>query len=122
MWEAIVDQVGQFFLKVALPILLTAVLGLAAAWIKEQTARIRNQRIREALDEAIERMVRAAEQLYGTGRGEEKFDYVMNRLHQEGLAKYADPSHIEAKVNRIFPNFPDPAPDADGPSEEEDNG
>ena len=80
--------------------ILQAVLALLAAlvtyklipWIKAKTT----QEQQNLLLSITSVLVFAAEQLYGSGRGEEKLDYVVRELEARGFT--ADRAAIEAVV------------------------
>lgn len=80
--------------------ILQAVLALLAAlvtyklipWIKAKTT----QEQQNLLLSITSVLVFAAEQLYGSGRGEEKLDYVVRELETRGFT--ADRAAIEAVV------------------------
>lgn len=80
--------------------ILQAVLALLAAlvtyklipWIKAKTT----QEQQNLLLSITSVLVFAAEQLYGSGRGEEKLDYVVRELESRGFT--ADRAAIEAVV------------------------
>ena len=50
-------------------------------WISSKTT----EKQRENLEAAVRITVYAAEQLYGAGNGEEKLEYVLNKLREEGF-------------------------------------
>ena len=80
--------------------IIEAVITLLAAlvtyklipWIKTKTT-VEQQ---TALNIAARTLVFAAEQIYGNGKGAEKFDYVVMELQKRGFS--ADPAIIEAAV------------------------
>ena len=84
--------------------IIVAVLGLCSAlvtgllvpWLKTKlnTAQL------EKLEAYVKIAVTAAEQLYGAGNGDAKFDYVVEYLSGKGLA--VDRTIIEAKVKELF--------------------
>ena len=51
-------------------------------WLNEKT----NAQQRESLWNVVVTLVDAAEQMIGKGRGEEKLDYVVNKLYQAGCS------------------------------------
>ena len=77
-----------------------AIIALLAAlvtyklipWIKANTT----EKQQSALYNAAKIAVFAAEQIYGAGAGDEKFDYVVMKLQEKGFE--ADPAVIEATV------------------------
>lgn len=80
--------------------IIEAIIGLLAAlityrlipWIKARTT-VAQQ---EQLETAVRIAVFAAEQLYGAGKGEEKFDYAVAWLHEHGYD--VSKADIEAAV------------------------
>jgi len=107
MGGEIAEHVGQWLVEVVLPLLLSLMLAAGIALANKYIQRIQDVRIREILEE----LVRAAEQLFGDGRGPEKFDYVMGEAAERGLT--VSRPQVEATVNALFPRF-DPWPDAEG--------
>ncbi len=83
--------------------ILQALIGLLATvitvklvpWIKARTT----AQQQAMLGTAVDVLVYAAEQLYGAGNGDEKFQYVADRLREKGLA--LDVDMIEAAVRRM---------------------
>lgn len=77
-----------------------AVIALLAAlvtyklvpWIKARTTESQQA----LLSATVRTLVYAAEQLYGAGKGAEKFDYVVGELEKRGFT--ADRAQIEAAV------------------------
>ena len=104
----IAHQIGQWMWQTIVPTAGAALLLAAFALARSYAAKIRDERLREL----ILQLVAAAEQIYGKGAGEEKKSYVLDELASRGAIR--DPALLEAAVNRLFPNFPDPATDADG--------
>lgn len=84
--------------------LINALIALMAAvitafvipWIRSKTT----AQQRELLESVVRTLVFAAEQLYGAGRGEEKLQYVIDRLRMQGYT--VDLALIEATVNTNF--------------------
>lgn len=80
--------------------IIQAVIALIAAlitmklipWIKAKTSIEQQKR----LSAVVKTLVFAAEQLYGAGKGEEKFDYVVSRLEAKGFD--VDLDEIEAAI------------------------
>lgn len=80
--------------------IIEAIIALLAAlvtyklipWIKTKTT-VEQQ---TALNIAARTLVFAAEQIYGSGKGTDKFDYVVMELQKRGFD--ADPAVIEAAV------------------------
>ena len=64
-------------------------------WLNEKT----NAQQRESLWNVVVTLVDAAEQMIGKGRGEEKLDYVVNKLYQAGYS--VDRDMIEAAVKKM---------------------
>lgn len=104
----ILQQIGKLLWELVVPGLSAALLAVAFQLARQYVARIGDERLRALIEE----LVRAAEQIYGAGRGGDKKLYVLDELRARGAA--VDPAMIEAAVNRNYPKFPDPAPDADG--------
>jgi hypothetical protein len=79
---------------------IQAIIALLAAlvtyklipWIKSKTT-VEQQ---TALNIAARTLVFAAEQIYGDGKGADKFDFVVMKLQEHGFT--ADPAVIEAAV------------------------
>ena len=84
--------------------IVVALIGLLSAlityrlipWLKANT-NIKQQAIIKA---AIQTAVYAAEQIYGAGEGEKKFDYVVNRLKEQGYD--VGKTDIEAAVYELL--------------------
>lgn len=64
-------------------------------WLNEKT----NAQQRESLWNVVVTLVEAAEQIIGKGRGDEKFEYVVNKLYQAGYS--VDRDMIEAAVKQM---------------------
>ena len=87
-----------------------AIIALLAAlityklipWIKAHTTKAQQ----DNLEAVVKTLVFAAEQLYGSNKGDEKFRYVQKRLSEKGYDIDADA--IEAAVARYF-NYTAPA-------------
>ncbi len=83
--------------------LLQAVIALLASlitlkvipWIKARTTAQQQVLLRST----TEILVRAAEQLYGSGKGQEKLQYVRDELERRGYQ--VDPAAIEAAVRTV---------------------
>ena len=81
-----------------------AIIALLAAlvtyklvpWIKSKTTAEQQA----LLTATVRTLVYAAEQLYGAGKGAEKFDYVVGELEKRGFT--ADRAEIEAAVAEQF--------------------
>ena len=88
--------------------IINAIIALIAAiisvkvipWIKAKTTNEQQAMMRAAVKTAVF----AAEQLYGAGHGDEKFDFVCNRLRLKGFI--VDKTEIEAAVGEYINNFP----------------
>lgn len=84
--------------------IVVALIGLLAAfityriipWIKANT----NEKQQAIIDAAIKTAVFAAEQIYGAGEGDKKFDYAIQWLHDRGYD--ADKTRIEAAVYELI--------------------
>lgn len=70
-------------------------LVLVVPWIKAKVASIKDQHVRMI----VGALVTAAEQKYGSGKGEEKFRWVVEKAAQKGLR--LDEADIEAEVYRL---------------------
>ena len=106
--------------------IINAVIALIGAiitykvvpWIKTKTT-VEQQKLLEA---TVKTLVFAAEQLYGSGWGQEKLNYVVTRLESSGYT--VDMDMIEAAVMRCFNIKVSVAPedyDAEGEEEEEED-
>lgn len=84
--------------------ILQAIIGLLAAlisyrlipWIKARTTVVQQ----EQLETAVRIAIFAAEQIYGAGKGAEKFDYAVAWLHEHGYD--VSKADIEAAVCEYF--------------------
>lgn len=84
--------------------LIEAVIGVVAAlitfrlipWIKARTTVAQQEQLKAAVRIAIF----AAEQVYGAGKGSEKFDYALGWLHEHGYDVCRE--DIEAAVWEYF--------------------
>lgn len=83
------EVIREFFLSVALPAMGTIVLVALFSVAKQYAAKIKDERLRRL----VEALVLAAEQIYGSGRGEAKKAYV-----QANLPKSVPDALIEATV------------------------
>ncbi|MDD2647340.1 MAG: phage holin, LLH family [Eubacteriales bacterium] len=89
--------------------ILQAVIAIIAAlvtyklipWIKARTTNEQQAYIKAT----IKTLVFAAEQIYGAGKGKEKYAYVVNALKDRGFT--VDPAAIEAAVNENFSHITD---------------
>lgn len=79
-------------------LILAVLTAFIIPWIKSKIDLEKLDRAREW----AEIFVTAAEQMYiGTGRGEEKFNYVADELAKKGI--YLDPDEIEALIeSKVF--------------------
>ena len=87
------EQVVQYVQALAIPGLSVLVVALLARVARYHIARIKDRRLRELLLE----LVKAAEQIYGSGQGAVKLQYVQEQAAQHGV-KEADRAAIEAAV------------------------
>ena len=87
------DIVGEWLRQVLLPGMSTIVIAALFALLRRYIQRIDDERLRQLLLELVE----AAEQIYGSGRGAEKRQFVMEQLRLQGLGNV--PRHaVEAAV------------------------
>ena len=81
----------------ALIALLAAVItAFVIPWIRSKTT----AQQRELLESVVKSLVFAAEQIFGAGRGEDKLQYVIDRLKAQGYT--VDLALIEAAVKENF--------------------
>lgn len=85
------DMINAF-----LALLAAIITGFIVPWIKAKATAEQQQNIRFWVDVAV----KAAEQYFGSGYGEEKKAFVVEWLAQKGFA--ADDALIEAAVNDFF--------------------
>ena len=91
-------------LNIDLTQIVVAVIGLLSAlityrlipWIKTNT----NEKQQALIKAAVQTAVFAAEQIYGAGEGEKKFDYAINWLRDHGYD--VDKNDIEAAVYELI--------------------
>lgn len=76
----------------------TLITGYVIPWVKAKIGTAKMER----LELAVKLGVQAAEQLFGSGKGEAKLDYVENYLEEKGFE--VDRTVIEAKVKELFGN------------------
>ncbi len=76
-----VEFIGQLVRELLLPGLGTLVAAVLFSLLRKYIRRIDDERLRQLLLE----LVRAAEQIYGPGRGSAKRRYVTEKLRQLGL-------------------------------------
>lgn len=93
------EEIGKWLWEVVVPGLGSLALYAAFQLARVYIDRIRNEQVREVLRE----LVRAAEQKYGAGAGEQKLNYVVEQADLRGLP--VDEASIEAMVNTEFPKF-----------------
>lgn len=82
-------------LQALIGLLATLIAARLIPWIKARTT----AQQQAMLGAAVDVLVYAAEQLYGAGNGEAKFQYVADRLREKGLSMDVDT--IEAAVRRM---------------------
>ena len=71
----------SFSLKnVLLPGVSTLIIAFVCELVRHYIRRIKDERLRELL----ERLVNAAEQIYGSGEGAAKYEYVVRQAQQRG--------------------------------------
>lgn len=87
IWQAAAPAIGT-----VAGALIIALVGYLIALVKRKTAVIDNK----LLQGIIERLVVAAEQTFGAGNGQAKFEWVAEQLANRGLK--VDPADIEALV------------------------
>jgi len=88
--------VTQWLQGLVVPGLGALVAAVVFAALRKYIQRIDDDRLRELLLE----LVRAAEQIYGPGRGAEKRRYVEQRLRQLGLERVPR-EKVEAAVHQV---------------------
>ena len=87
------DVVGEWLRQILLPGMGTLVIAALFTLLRRYIQRIDDEKLRELLSELVE----AAEQIYGSGRGAEKRQFVMEQLRLQGLGSV--PRHaVEAAV------------------------
>lgn len=87
IWQAAAPAIGT-----VVGALIIALAGYLIALVKAKTKAIDN----ELLQGLIERLVAAAEQMFGAGNGKDKYEWVADQLRERGLE--VDPADIEALV------------------------
>ncbi len=90
------EGVAQCLQGLVLPGLGALVAAVVFALARKYIQRIDDERLRELLLE----LVRAAEQIYGSGRGAEKRRYVAEKLRQLGLERVPR-EKVEAAVHQV---------------------
>jgi hypothetical protein len=93
------EQIGTWLWEVVVPGLESLALAAAFQLARVYIARMKHEAVREILRE----LVRAAEQKFGVGAGEEKLKYVVEQADLRGLP--VDEASIEAMVNTEFPKY-----------------
>lgn len=101
--------------------LANALIALVAAvitafvipWIRSKTT----AQQRTLLESVVKTLVYAAEQLYGAGNGEDKLQYVIDRLNAMGYT--VDLPLIEATVKTYFGHWGDDEAEEDAPGVED---
>ena len=81
--------------NVLLPGISTIVVGFICQLVRQYIQRIKDERLREFL----ERLVNAAEQIYGSGEGAAKYEYVVRQAQQRGYP--VSRADVEAAVYQI---------------------
>ena len=82
-------------LEITITVILIVVTWRIMPWIKTKVSAAQ----RESLDRMIDTMVQAAEQIYDSDMGKQKFDAVINWLSAKGVI--VDIAQIEAAVYRL---------------------
>lgn len=83
-------------IQAAIVLLATIITCKLVPWIKAKTT----SEQQSYLTAVVKTLVYAAEQIYGSGMGQEKMDYVIDHLHNRGLT--VDLAQIEAAVRENF--------------------
>ncbi len=90
------EVIGGWLQQVLLPGLSALLVAAVLALVRRYINRLDDERLRRLLLE----LVRAAEQIYGPGRGAEKRRFVMDRLRESG-AGAVEREQIEAMVYEL---------------------
>lgn len=90
------ETVGAVLREVVTPGLSAAVLVAVFGFVREWAKQMKDERLRQVLLA----LVRAAEQLYGPGKGEAKRRYVREKMKQNGLGQLNRES-LEAAVYEV---------------------
>ncbi len=90
------EVIGGWLREVLLPGVGTVLFAAAFGLVRRYASRLEDERLRQLLLE----LVRAAEQIYGPGRGEAKRDYVIAKLREHGYTD-VDRAKIEAMVFEV---------------------
>ena len=86
----------SFSLKnILLPGISTIVVGFICQLVRQYIQRIKDERLREFL----ERLINAAEQIYGSGEGAAKYENVVRQAQQRGYR--VSRADVEAAVYQI---------------------
>jgi hypothetical protein len=109
-----VEAAGNFVQHFVIPLVSAYAIGAAGRWLARHGVIIDEAHYRAKLEDLLEDAVRAAEQKFGPKAGEEKRQAVLEHMLDLGYSKKEIDTALEAKVNTLYPNFPDPAVDADG--------
>lgn len=102
-------------METVIALLAMLISAFLIPWIKSKTT-AQQQEVMAAVTRTL---VFAAEQLYGTGKGEEKLEYVLAQLEEKGYK--ADRAQVEAAVNQYFGSWmkPEPVPEEYVPPDEQ---
>ena len=115
VFPVLAEETAQPAVTVDLTGIAQAMIALLAAlittklipWIKARTTRQQQ----EALRIVVDTLVFAAEQLYGSGTGQAKFEYVQKQLQKKGYS--IDLDVIEAAVRRMNTKIDHPPDDSE---------
>ncbi len=66
--------------NVVLPGVVTLIVGFLCSLVRLYIQQIQDERLRQFL----QRLVEAAEQIYGPGQGAAKYEYVVRQAHRQG--------------------------------------
>lgn len=84
-------------INAAIAIIAAIALKYLVPWLKAKLGEVNYN----TMTKVVETLVTSAEQLYkGSGRGEEKLQYVIKQLEQRGYT--VDRDEIEASVKKLF--------------------
>lgn len=100
-------------INAVLVLLATIITGYLIPWIKANAT----LKQREKLAAVVETLVFAAEQIYGSGWGQDKLRYVENKLREQGYT--VDIDLIEATVHKYFGHPTGEKTEDDAAAEEE---
>ncbi len=88
----------SFSLKnLLLPGVVTIIVGFLCSLVRLYIQQIKDERLRQFL----QRLVEAAEQIYGSGQGPAKYEYVVRQAQRQG--QQVSRADIEAAVFRTNP-------------------